>query len=401
MNQSLFLHIVEKLEGFLSKLPGTIQKPILHELTPLKELFLQQRPPRFVLVGSSRLPLQEILPALFAFALPETERGVLMEIFRWRNLNALDHGTFTVLDARGADDVALANIHEELNQQPADIFLFLDDGDVAKAPRKREIENLTVLLEWNKKAMPVDTKVIGVSFYNPKKNLVRDHDGKGSKPPERTSKLQAAFAAKSILRDHLLQVIELPATPDPTVGGKTEAQLRNFMSVLGQHLPNQARVEMIRVSRDREAQAEVAQTLVKSTTAVCAAIGAQPIPLADLPILTTLQLVMVSGIMHLSGRERSMRAATEFVGALGANVGIGMLLREGTRAVLKFFPGWGNVVCGMVAGAGTYAIGRAAIVYFVEGVSLKEAKLTYLRSRKKSVGSRRSNSQELEATRHK
>ena len=82
MNQSLFLHIVEKLEGFLGKLPATIQKPILHELTPLKELFLQQRPPRFVFVGSSKLPLPEILPALFGFA-AEENRDALMEIFRW------------------------------------------------------------------------------------------------------------------------------------------------------------------------------------------------------------------------------------------------------------------------------------------------------------------------------
>ena len=111
-------------------------------------------------------------------------------------------------------------------------------------------------------------------------------------------------------------------------------------------------------------RAEIAEMLVKSTSAICAAIGAQPIPLADLPILTTLQLVMVSGIMYISGRERSMRAATEFVGAIGANVGLGMILREGTRAALKFFPGWGNVVCGMVAGAGTFAIGRAAIGLF-------------------------------------
>ncbi len=157
------------------------------------------------------------------------------------------------------------------------------------------------------------------------------------------------------------------------------------MSLVTQYLPNQARVEMIRISRDREAQTEVAQTLVKSTTAICTAIGAQPIPLADLPILTTLQLVMVSGIMYISGRERSVRAATEFIAALGANVGAGMLLREGTRAVLKFFPGWGNVVCGMVAGAGTYAIGRAAIVYFLEGVSLRDARRTYIASRKKPV----------------
>jgi uncharacterized protein (DUF697 family) len=141
---------------------------------------------------------------------------------------------------------------------------------------------------------------------------------------------------------------------------------------------------MVRIARDRTAQIEIAQSLVKSTTAICAAIGAQPIPLADLPILTALQLVMVSGIMYIGGREKSLRAATEFVAALGVNVGAGMILREGTRALLKFFPGWGNVVCGMVAGAGTYAIGRAAIVYFLEGVSLKDARRTYLASRRKS-----------------
>src|SRR5213075_1102019 len=104
--------------------------------------------------------------------------------------------------------------------------------------------------------------------------------------------------------------------------------------------------------------------------------------LADLPILTTLQLIMVAGIMYVSGRERSLRAATEFIGALGANVGAAMLLREGTRAILKFFPGWGNIVCGLVAGTGTYAIGRAASVFFIEGVSLPDARRIYLAGRK-------------------
>jgi uncharacterized protein (DUF697 family) len=151
---------------------------------------------------------------------------------------------------------------------------------------------------------------------------------------------------------------------------------------LAGELPNEARVEMVRLGGDREAQLQIAELLVKSTSAICAAIGAQPIPLADLPILTTLQLVMVSGIMYISGRERSMRAATEFIGALGANVGLGMILREGTRAALKFFPGWGNVVCGMVAGAGTFAIGRAATVYFIEGATLRDAQRTFLQHKK-------------------
>src|SRR5207302_11497696 len=142
-----------------------------------------------------------------------------------------------------------------------------------------------------------------------------------------------------------------------------DAQAQQLMSMLTRELPNEARMEMIRISRNREAQHEVAQALVKSTTAICAAIGAQPIPLADLPILTSLQLLMVGGIMHVSGRELSLRAAAEFMGALGANVGAAMLLREGSRVILKFLPGWGNVVCGLMAGTGTYAIGRAASVF--------------------------------------
>src|SRR5438477_13207505 len=106
------------------------------------------------------------------------------------------------------------------------------------------------------------------------------------------------------------------------------------MSTLDREVPNEALIEMVRISRDRQAQAEIAQVLVKSVTAICTAIGAQPIPLADLPILTTLQVVMVSGIMYVSGRERSLRGATEFIAALGANVGVAMLLREAARAIL-------------------------------------------------------------------
>jgi uncharacterized protein (DUF697 family) len=171
------------------------------------------------------------------------------------------------------------------------------------------------------------------------------------------------------------------------------------MTLLARSIANEARVEMARIAQDRAAQSEIAQSLVKSTTAICAAIGAQPIPLADLPILTALQLAMVAGVMYISGRERSLRAATEFVGALGVNVGAGMILREGARAMLKFFPGWGNVVCGAVAGAGTYAIGRAAIVYFLEGLSLKDARRAYLSSRKKRRSPEPRSVKQIEATR--
>ena len=376
MNQSLFLHIVEKLEGFLGKLPATIQKPILHELTPLKELFLQQRSPRFVLTGSSKIPLQEVLPAIFGFA-PEQDRETLMEIYRWHDLKIQNHGSVAVLDARGADESAMENINEELKRQTADIFFFVDDADAVRPPRKREIDNLAALLKLNDE-QSAGAQVIGISLFDPTRHHTKDGAGKRVSA-EKQSKLRTALEDKTNIRGRVVEMVQLASS----LSDDKDSQTRHLITLLAQNLPNQARVEMLRISRDRAAQAEVAQALIKSTAAICAAIGAQPIPLADLPILTTLQGVMVSGVMYLSGRERSLRAATEFIAALGANVGVGMVLREGTRAVLKFFPGWGNIVCGMVAGAGTYAIGRAAIVYFIEGMSLKDAKKTYIASRKK------------------
>jgi uncharacterized protein (DUF697 family) len=372
MNQSLFLHVVERLEGLVGKLPATIQKPILSELTPLKELFLQQRPTRLLFTGSDKTALAEIIEMIF---LPSTPFPVLVERFRWQEVTLPDRGTLSILDAREAPSSEAANIADELRRQPADGVIFIDDGESARGVRKASLDNLVRCLEWNDSAK-AGAKVIAVAMLARSRKTPRDdHDEAG----EERARIRGALEAQPAIRDRLLEVFGFAP------GRVSAAGAKRLMSILSREVPNEARIEMIRVSRDKEAQHQVAQVLVKSTTAICTAIGAQPIPLADMPILTTLQLVMVSGIMYVSGRERSLRAATEFVGALGANLGAGMLLREGTRAILKFFPGWGNLVSGMVAGAGTYAIGRAATVFFLEGVSLKDARRTYLASRKRSA----------------
>jgi uncharacterized protein len=344
MNQSTLVQIAERLESLAGKLPERIRRPLLRELTPLKQLFLQQRRPRFLFIGSSKTPMQKIIDLLFA---PTDERVnvTVTAVHRWTDWTIPGHGTISILDARDAGDSVEAQIEEELGREPADIIFFFDDGesDLHKAI-----------------AVPGrEAKVIGLSLGSEKQ----------------VTQMEEALDAQPDFRERLLAVVRIAET--------SSAESRRLMSLLAAELPNEAKIEMIRISRDRQAQLHVAQMLIKSTTAICAAIGTQPIPLADMPILTSLQVLMVSGIMYISGRERSLRAATEFIAALGANLGVGMLLREGARAMLKFFPGWGNVVCGMVAGAGTYAIGRAATAYFLEGASLKEARQTYLKSRRK------------------
>lgn len=361
MNRQALLHIVERLEGILHKLPGAIQKPVLHELVPLKELFLQQRPPRLLLAGADSLPLPQIVSLIFHGEQDRRANDILFEVNRWQEIEVTGRGVIAFLDARGAGPGAEEIIRAELKRAPADAVLVISE----KTGKKSATQNGANCVRWN--------------------------DDTGSQAGVVAIHLDRTAARKSAKTDgedlialgRAWGTLEFAA--DPVSSEVNRASARELARLLAQRLPNSCRVEIVRGSGDRAAQREIAQVLVKSTAAICTAIGAQPIPLADLPILTTLQLVMVSGVMCMSGRERSLRAATEFMTALGVNVGAGMLLREGARAMLKFVPGWGNIMCGMIAGAGTYAIGQAASAYFLEGLTLPEARRRYLRGKKRSA----------------
>ncbi len=375
MNPPSLLQIVEWLEGLAGKLPSRIRKAVLSELTPLKQLFLQQRPPRFLFTGSSRIPLTRIIHGLFAPGDSTQTRDLPLRVSRWHNVSLSERGTISILDAREADDSASNQVRDELKFQSADVIFFLEEEQTTRELERWKVDHLITYLVWNNASVG-DAKIIGIITPPTGQPIVSD-------ATDITAiRLKSALRSSPMLREHVLEVLSLSLArgAEPVEVPSREAQ--KLMSTLARELPNQARMEMIRISQDVEGQSEVAQALIKSTTAICAAIGAQPIPLADLPILTTLQLMMVAGIIYVSGRERSLRAAAEFIAALGANVGAAMLLREGTRVILKFFPGWGNVVCGLMAGTGTYAIGRAASVFFIEGVSLPDARRIYLAGRK-------------------
>jgi uncharacterized protein (DUF697 family) len=133
-------------------------------------------------------------------------------------------------------------------------------------------------------------------------------------------------------------------------------------------------LEAARKSPDKTAKLAVTRKVVATCSAVCTTVGVEPIPLADFPILTALQVLMVACIMHVSGREITRKAIGEFLGALGMNIGAGLVFREGARAAIKVLPGFGSAISGAIAGGATYTLGRAATAYFVEGVPLPEVR---------------------------
>ena len=247
MNQPLLLHVVERLEKLIGKLPPTIQKPILSELTPLKELFLQQRPPRLLFIGPGKIPF------------PAREFAAAGKAHMWHDVHFADRGMMSIFDARGVDP---RQIEEEIKRLPADVILFVDDEN-ARGPRKIDIDQIRTCASWNEES-GAKAKLVAITSN------------------ERAAKIHE-------------QKIELT---NFDFGADESVATQRLLSQLARELPNQTRIEMIRISHDKDGQRQVAQVLIKSTTAICTAIGAQPIPLADMPILTTLQLVMVSGIMY-------------------------------------------------------------------------------------------------------
>ena len=362
--KSSFLHVFEKLESFVGKLPGSVQKPILQEVTPLKDLFLRQRAPRIVLSGDPAASSAGLFNAIFTapvapFAPPD------------------------------ADVVQAA-----LTTEPPDLFLFLTDFSTdpqAPANLSSDLDRLESLLDLTGRVYQTHPCVVGLVVNSSEQEL---------RQPEMDAaraRLQMAMVSRPKIAQHMAPALDVATFMRFRMDGSFDADsdrrfhINELVHVLVAELPNEARLEMARLSGAKEAQAKIAQTLVKSLAAISAALGAQPIPLADLPFLITFQLAMVAGIIHISGRELSFKLATEFLGTMGVNVGMGLVLREGARAAIRaaaklLLPGVGNAISGFVAASGTYAIGRAATAYYIEGVNLAEARKLFKRSQRPDHG---------------
>ncbi|MEZ4335284.1 MAG: hypothetical protein R3B82_01535 [Sandaracinaceae bacterium] len=133
-------------------------------------------------------------------------------------------------------------------------------------------------------------------------------------------------------------------------------------------LPEEGRLEAVRgFEVGRDARRDVARTLVNSCSAIAVTIGLAPIPFADAFVLLPLQGAMVTGIAYVSGRGWDAKAGAEWIASIGAVGSAGIGLRWGAQQLVKLIPGAGSLVGASVAGAGTLAIGRSAIAYFIDG----------------------------------
>jgi len=258
----------------------------------------------------------------------------------WRAYRIQDRGTVEILDVR--QDVPDGILEAAIPSGECDVILLILNSSDADLSFASAFESASRRIARLRMELQRDLPVIALSF----------NSNDAQMPPDLTEILRTQTGFFS------------------TAGFALTAESRQIAcETICSSLPLPARLEFARFTMARGAQTEIAERLLKSFAALCGLIAVQPIPLADLPILTALQSLMVSLIVYVSGRQVSPKLAGEFAAAVGINVGAGFVFREGARAVAKLIPVWGSAVSGVVAGAGTYAIGRAAIAYFIDGKS--------------------------------
>jgi len=99
-----------------------------------------------------------------------------------------------------------------------------------------------------------------------------------------------------------------------------------------------------------------------------AAAGVGVLPLVDLVGVPAVQAKLLHSVAVLYGQDWNGSMAAEFLGLLGASIGVGYVARTLGRELVKWVPGWGQTVGAIwgatASGATTYALGKAAAAYF-------------------------------------
>lgn len=380
-----------------SLLPGPLRARVEGDLKELEELIMEARAPRIAVVGRRGSGKSSLINAIFSAEVAAvgavkstTERG------RWYQY-ADGRGKLDILDTRGLGEGAgaageggvPAEIAAALSDQSPDAILFLCKAKEVDARIDEDLQSLGEILRLLEKKHSCPAPVLGVVTQ------VDELDPVEVLPPyEDRTKASHIGEAAALLQKQLAPLAGESVDVIPTSAYMRFAEgqvltdrrwnVDGLVEYLIEKLPRSAQLELARISRVKNVQLKLARTITAAAVALAGAAGAQPIPVADLPVITGIQTGMIIGIGHVSGRQLDQKSVKEFMGALGLNVGAAFALREIARALVKLFPAGGNIISGTVAAGATWAMGQAATSYFIEERRLKEVKKMYRRNRKKA-----------------
>jgi len=391
--------IVNLIIAFGKKLPPPARDIVGNELEVIKELLMDNRAPRILVLGRRGAGKSSIINALFKANVAKVG-SVTSETGKaqWHSFQN-DKGSIEILDTRGLGDKtrpesanfeeAIDDIKVEIKQICPDVVLFLCKAKEVDAHITADLLNVSKVKQFisatHNYDIPIAALVTQVDELDPIRIGPPYEDPvKQSNIAKAVQTLQNAYGDSKI---ELMETIPVSAYAEFENGRIVYDKFWNIdklIEYLMEHLPKSAQLQLARLTRLRKLQVKLCRTVIGSTATICAGLAATPIPVADIIPITSAQIAMIMGIGFIGGRRLSKESAKEFFAAMGMNVGAGFALRELARAAIKYvFPGGGNAISAGIAFAATWGIGEAAIAYFIDNKSINEAKEALKNARKK------------------
>jgi uncharacterized protein (DUF697 family) len=117
-----------------------------------------------------------------------------------------------------------------------------------------------------------------------------------------------------------------------------------------------------------------AEEVTRSAALLAAAVSTEPIPFADILLISPIQMKMVTHIGIIYGFAPTPARVKEIVAELGATFAVGFLGRQVVRGLVKMVaPGIGGLITAPAVYGWTFGLGRLAEGYFkmqLEGKNL-------------------------------
>ncbi len=129
-------------------------------------------------------------------------------------------------------------------------------------------------------------------------------------------------------------------------------------------------------AKDRD---KAARDVINMCSYAAALVAISPLPLSDVVLMLPIQTGMVITVGHIYGRKVTKASARDLIFELGTTAGLGLLARQGIKALIPVF---GAILTVAPAFAANWAMGRVAMEYFKDpGLTRENMKEVFRRAR--------------------
>ena len=408
------------LEDLLAKIPSNLltgkqQEKLMDvllddkDLNKLLEGLKDPRPPRFVLVGRTGVGKSSLINAMSGRYLAEVS-DVEIGTKEARRFTYESDGQvyFEVIDTRGIGEsesfnqTAESELATVIKAFRPDAILFLQKA-TERAHIDKDVDSAKKMMLNAGYDLPMVGIITHVDELNPSriKNPADYPKGKLGLIEEKKAQLMRIFKEQYARVKAIIPVssyIEWDRDADDlpqekrrelTIEFDGRYGIEELLDFLEQSIDIRAAIHLGMTIRVNKIAEKIALRFIKVFSALAATVALSPIIATDIAVLLSLQTVLLMIVAYLSGRDLEFKTARELLVSLGGIGATGFTLRmiaqQGSKFANLVLPGAGSAISASIASGGTYAIGKAAVAYYLKGVPEGELKQVVKSAREEFV----------------